>query len=48
MARRFESDTVLETGLLRVALPALAAHHGVRLRGVPGEDAPSPGVMTRE
>ncbi|MCF1646596.1 MULTISPECIES: hypothetical protein [Streptomyces] len=35
-------------GLLHVALPGLAAHHGVRMRGVPGEDAPSPGVTTRE
>ncbi|MEU6548346.1 TetR/AcrR family transcriptional regulator [Streptomyces sp. NPDC046859] len=44
VARWFEPDTVLETGPLRVALLALAARHGVPMRGVPGEDAPSPGV----
>jgi AcrR family transcriptional regulator len=48
LARWFEPDTVLETGPLRVALLALAAHHGVPVRGVPAEDAPSRGVTTRE
>ncbi|MEU6808038.1 TetR/AcrR family transcriptional regulator [Streptomyces sp. NPDC046831] len=48
VARWFEPDTVLETGPLRVALLALAAHHGVPVRGVPGGDAPSPGVTARE
>ncbi|MFD8223025.1 hypothetical protein ACFV16_02485 [Streptomyces massasporeus] len=31
-----------------LALPAPAAHRGVRMRGVPGEDAPLPGVTTTE
>ncbi|MER5373361.1 TetR/AcrR family transcriptional regulator [Streptomyces sp. NPDC002553] len=38
VARWFEPDAVLETEPLRVALLALAAHHGVAVRGVPGED----------
>ncbi|MFE7275137.1 TetR/AcrR family transcriptional regulator [Streptomyces sp. NPDC057623] len=42
VARWFEPDTVLETGPLRVALLALAGHHGVPVRGAPGEDALSP------
>ncbi|WP_367325168.1 TetR/AcrR family transcriptional regulator [Streptomyces sp. HUAS ZL42] len=48
VARWLEPDTVLETGPLRVALLALATHHGVPVRGGPGEDAPSCGVTTRE
>ncbi|MGW0701157.1 TetR/AcrR family transcriptional regulator [Streptomyces sp. NPDC002867] len=48
VARWFEPDTLLETGPLRVALLALAAHHGVPVRDVPGEDAPSRGVTTGE
>ncbi|MEV4331249.1 TetR/AcrR family transcriptional regulator [Streptomyces sp. NPDC049597] len=48
VARWFEPDTVLETGPLRVALLALAAHHGVPVRGVPGGDAPPRGITTRE
>ncbi|MFD8232523.1 TetR/AcrR family transcriptional regulator [Streptomyces sp. NPDC059696] len=36
VARWFEPDTVLETEPLRVALLALATHHGVPVRGVPG------------
>ncbi|MFH8804225.1 TetR/AcrR family transcriptional regulator [Streptomyces sp. NPDC017936] len=48
VARWFEPDTVLETGPLRVALLALARHHGVPVGDVPGEDAPSDGVTTRE
>lgn len=46
VARWFDPDTVLETGPLRVALLALATHHGVPVRGVPGEDAPSHVVTT--
>ncbi|MGP4087212.1 TetR/AcrR family transcriptional regulator [Streptomyces sp. KR55] len=48
VARWFEPGTVLETRSLRVALLALAAHHGVPVRGVLGEDAPSRAVTTRE
>lgn len=48
VARWFEPDTVLDTGPLRVALLALAAHHGVPVRGAPGEDAPSRRVTTGE
>ncbi|MFF8639080.1 TetR/AcrR family transcriptional regulator [Streptomyces pilosus] len=48
VARWFEADTVLDTGPLRVALLALAAHHGVLTRGVPGEDAPTSVVTARE
>ncbi|MDQ1012484.1 hypothetical protein QFZ82_006969 [Streptomyces sp. V4I23] len=48
VARWFEPDTLLETGPLRVALLALAAHHGVPVRGVPGGDAPSRGVTAGE
>ncbi|WP_435210587.1 TetR/AcrR family transcriptional regulator [Streptomyces sp. bgisy034] len=48
VARWFEPDTVLDTGPLRVALLALADHHGVPVRGAPGEDAPSGDVTTGE
>lgn len=48
VARWFEPDTVLDTGPLRVALLALADHHGVPVGGVPGEDAPSGDVTTGE
>ncbi|OXS31788.1 TetR/AcrR family transcriptional regulator [Streptomyces sp. XY006] len=49
VARWFEPDVVLETEPLRVTLPALAAHHGVPVRGTPveggpGEDAPGEGA----
>jgi AcrR family transcriptional regulator len=47
VARWFEPDTVLETGPLRVALLALAAHHGVPVGGVPGEEAPYHGVTNK-
>jgi AcrR family transcriptional regulator len=40
VARWFEPDTVLETGPLRVALLALASHHGVRVEGVPVRTPP--------
>ncbi|MEU0061076.1 TetR/AcrR family transcriptional regulator [Streptomyces sp. NPDC006334] len=46
VARWFEPDAALETEPLRVALLALATHHGVPVRGVPGEDGPG-GVTTR-
>ncbi|MGX1566247.1 TetR/AcrR family transcriptional regulator [Streptomyces sp. NPDC055506] len=48
VARWFEPDAALETEPLRVALLALATHHGVPVRGVPGEDAPSGGFTSRE
>ncbi|AZQ32344.1 TetR/AcrR family transcriptional regulator [Streptomyces cyaneochromogenes] len=48
VARWFDPDAVLETGPLRVALLALATHHGVPVGGVPGEDAPSGPVTTGE
>ncbi|MET9764884.1 TetR/AcrR family transcriptional regulator [Streptomyces sp. NPDC006372] len=48
VARWFEPDTALETGPLRVALLALASHHGVPVGDVPGDDAPSRGVTTGE
>ncbi|MBZ9644144.1 TetR/AcrR family transcriptional regulator [Streptomyces sp. PSKA30] len=48
VARWFEPGTVLETGSLRVALLALAAHRGVPVRGVPRQDAPPRTVTTRE
>ncbi|MFJ5779498.1 TetR/AcrR family transcriptional regulator [Streptomyces sp. NPDC093094] len=48
VARWFEPGAVLETRPLRVALLALAAHHGLPVGGVPGEDAPPRGVTTRE
>ncbi|GAA4324321.1 TetR/AcrR family transcriptional regulator [Streptomyces venetus] len=48
VARWFEPGAVLETGPLRVALLALATHHGVPVGGAPGEDAPSRGVTSRE
>ncbi|MFI9152574.1 TetR/AcrR family transcriptional regulator [Streptomyces sp. NPDC053367] len=48
VARWFEPGAVLETGPLRVALLALAAHHGLPVGGAPGEDAPPRGVTNRE
>ncbi|MGQ4419146.1 TetR/AcrR family transcriptional regulator [Streptomyces sp. SAS_269] len=39
VTRWFEPGAVLETGPLRVALLALAAHHNVLVRGTSGEDA---------
>ncbi|WAZ25656.1 TetR/AcrR family transcriptional regulator [Streptomyces cinnabarinus] len=36
VARWFDAGAALETGALRVALRALAAHHGVAVRGAPG------------
>ncbi|MGW1245895.1 TetR/AcrR family transcriptional regulator [Streptomyces bobili] len=48
VARWFDPGIALETGPLRVALLALAAHHVVPVRGVPGEDAPSHGLTNRE
>ncbi|GGW92662.1 TetR family transcriptional regulator [Streptomyces chartreusis] len=48
VARWFEPDTVLDTGPLRVALLALADHHGVPVGDVPGEDAPSGHITTGE
>ncbi|MCC3650615.1 TetR/AcrR family transcriptional regulator [Streptomyces sp. S07_1.15] len=42
VARWFEPDTALETEPLRVALPALAAHHGVRV-GWTSAAGPRPG-----
>jgi AcrR family transcriptional regulator len=48
VARWFEPEAVLETGPLRVALLALASHHGVPVGDVPGADAPSHGVTTRQ
>ncbi|CAL9360032.1 hypothetical protein SUDANB1_00640 [Streptomyces sp. enrichment culture] len=47
VARWFEPDVVLETEPLRVALPALAAHHGVSVQDAPGADGPSAGVTPR-
>ncbi|MGW7284747.1 TetR/AcrR family transcriptional regulator [Streptomyces sp. NPDC054847] len=47
VARWFEPAAALETGPLRVALLALAAHHGVPPHGAPPED-PSRGVTGRE
>ncbi|MER7482732.1 TetR/AcrR family transcriptional regulator [Streptomyces sp. NPDC126510] len=47
VARWFEPDAVLETEPLRVALLALATHHGVPVRGVSGEGGPSGAVTTR-
>ncbi|MGV9248970.1 TetR/AcrR family transcriptional regulator [Streptomyces sp. NPDC003710] len=47
VARWFEPGAVLDTGPLRVALLALAAHHGVPLRGALGEDAPRHGATDR-
>ncbi|MDF3147764.1 MULTISPECIES: TetR/AcrR family transcriptional regulator [unclassified Streptomyces] len=40
VARWFDAGAVLEIGPLRVALLALAAHHGVPVRCVQGGDAP--------
>jgi hypothetical protein len=37
VARWFEPDAALETEPLRVALLALAAHHGVPTSGAPGD-----------
>lgn len=48
VARWFEPDTVLQTGPLRVALLALASHHGVSVGDDPGEHPPSQGVTTKE
>ncbi|BCL18570.1 TetR/AcrR family transcriptional regulator [Streptomyces tuirus] len=39
VARWFEPDAALETEPLRVALLALAAHHGVAVREAPGDGA---------
>ncbi|MFJ7338147.1 TetR/AcrR family transcriptional regulator [Streptomyces sp. NPDC101110] len=46
VARWFEPDAGLETEQLRVALLALAAHYGVPVPGVPGEDGLSGGGTT--
>ncbi|WP_128429499.1 TetR/AcrR family transcriptional regulator [Streptomyces cyaneus] len=48
VARWFDAGAVLEIGPLRVALLALAAHHGVPVRGVPGGDAQSRALTNRE
>ncbi|WP_031482368.1 TetR/AcrR family transcriptional regulator [Streptomyces bicolor] len=47
VARWFDAGAVLETGPLRVALLALAAHHGVAVRDAPGGGAPSRGLTNR-
>ncbi|MFE9773367.1 TetR/AcrR family transcriptional regulator [Streptomyces sp. NPDC005931] len=48
VARWFEPDAALETGPLRVALLALAAHHGVPVRDAPGGGVRSPGLTPGE
>lgn len=48
VARWFDPDAVLETGPLRVALLALAAHHGVPMPGTESQAQPSPGVTNGE
>ncbi|MXM66200.1 TetR family transcriptional regulator [Streptomyces sp. HUCO-GS316] len=47
VARWFDPDAALETGPLRVALLALAAHHGVPIPGTPCQAHPSPGATGR-
>ncbi|MFF4551141.1 TetR/AcrR family transcriptional regulator [Streptomyces sp. NPDC001435] len=48
VARWFDPDAALETGPLRVALLALAAHHGVPIPDTECQAHPSPGVTGRE